>query len=189
MLSVPTTFAVFVLPSLNVTLMESAPEMTWLLVMISPSLVMITPEPVDSPPADVALISTTLGLTAAATADTPLSLLELALITGVETAVSPLSAAWLIEGRRTAAHQRRHHRHRGDQPDRPGEPPPAAAAAGVRYRRGVPATGAAGAARYRRCPGAPGPPCRLLRRAASRRPHGDPGGGGHRACGLVGGGG
>ena len=38
--------------------------MTWLLVMISPSPVMITPEPVDCPALEVALISTMLGLTA-----------------------------------------------------------------------------------------------------------------------------
>ena len=44
--------------------------MTWLLVMISPSLVMITPEPVDEPAFEVALISTMLGLTAAATPET-----------------------------------------------------------------------------------------------------------------------
>ena len=41
--------------------------MTWLLVTISPSAVMITPEPVDSPASEVALISTMLGLTALAT--------------------------------------------------------------------------------------------------------------------------
>src|ERR1041385_8764060 len=50
--------------------MEEAPEMTWLLVMISPSLVMITPEPVDSPAFEAALISTMLGLTALATPET-----------------------------------------------------------------------------------------------------------------------
>lgn len=55
---------------LVVTLIWEAPEITWLLVMISPSLVMITPEPVDSPAFDVALISTMLGLTAVATPET-----------------------------------------------------------------------------------------------------------------------
>jgi len=34
LLSVPTTFAVYDLPSLVLTLIEEAPEMTWLLVMI-----------------------------------------------------------------------------------------------------------------------------------------------------------
>ncbi|CAM5681981.1 hypothetical protein SANTM175S_08024 [Streptomyces antimycoticus] len=43
----PTKVAVFLLPSLKVTLIESAPETTWLLVMTSPPLVMTTPEPVD----------------------------------------------------------------------------------------------------------------------------------------------
>src|SRR5690349_7028072 len=66
LLSVPTTFAVYVLPLLVVTLIDEAPEMTWLLVTISPPLVMITPEPVEEPLSRVALISTTLGLTAAA---------------------------------------------------------------------------------------------------------------------------
>ncbi len=46
--------------------MVCAPEMTWLLVTISPFDVMTTPEPVDEPLPRVALISTTLGLTAAA---------------------------------------------------------------------------------------------------------------------------
>ncbi len=67
LLSVPTTSAVYCLPSLVVTFTDEAPETTWLLVMISPSPVMITPEPVEEPAADVALISTMLGLTASAT--------------------------------------------------------------------------------------------------------------------------
>src|SRR5689334_4672230 len=44
--------------------------MTWLLVTISPFDVMTTPEPVEEPLLRVALISTTLGLTAAAIAAT-----------------------------------------------------------------------------------------------------------------------
>lgn len=43
---------------------------------ISPSLLMITPEPVDEPLLSVALISTTLGLTAAAMAATSPFLLD-----------------------------------------------------------------------------------------------------------------
>ena len=61
----------------------SAPDTTWLLVMISPSPVITTPEPVDWPPDVRALISTMAGLTALATAETPLPLLCPALTTGV----------------------------------------------------------------------------------------------------------
>lgn len=75
--SVPTTSAVYVLPVLSVTLIDEAPEMTWLLVTISPSEVMTTPEPVDSPAVEVALISTIIGETALATPETvPLLLCE-----------------------------------------------------------------------------------------------------------------
>jgi hypothetical protein len=70
LLSVPTTSAVYDVPSLVRTLIEEASATTWLLVTISPSEVMITPEPVDDPASEVALISTMLGLTAAATPDT-----------------------------------------------------------------------------------------------------------------------
>ncbi|CAM5681654.1 hypothetical protein SGLAM104S_10683 [Streptomyces glaucescens] len=66
-LSVPTVRAVYSLPSLVVTVIREAPETTWLLVMISPSPVMITPEPVEVPAPEVALISTMLGPTASAT--------------------------------------------------------------------------------------------------------------------------
>lgn len=76
LLSVPTTLAVYDFPSLVDTLIEVAPEMTWLLVTISPPLVMITPEPVDVPLLSVALTSTTLGLTAAAMVATSPVLLE-----------------------------------------------------------------------------------------------------------------
>lgn len=67
LLSVPTTFAVYDLPLLSCTLISEAPEMTWLLVTISPLDEMITPEPVDEPAFEVALTSTILGLTAWAT--------------------------------------------------------------------------------------------------------------------------
>lgn len=70
LLSVPTTSASYVFPSFVVTLTDEAPEITWLFVMISPSPVMITPEPVAWPEPDCALISTMLGLTASATPET-----------------------------------------------------------------------------------------------------------------------
>ncbi|GGV64293.1 hypothetical protein GCM10010261_54870 [Streptomyces pilosus] len=66
----PTTFAEYVVPSSVRTSIEEAPAMTWLLVTISPSSVMITPEPVDEPLPEAALISTMLGLTARATPET-----------------------------------------------------------------------------------------------------------------------
>ena len=67
----PTIVAFAVLPSLNVTLMlpppDAAEEITWLLVRIAPSDVMITPDPSSVPPLAVTSIDTTLGFTAAAT--------------------------------------------------------------------------------------------------------------------------
>ena len=57
-------------PSDSVTVTESAPATTWLLVRIRPSELMITPEPMPSPFASRTLICTTLGVTFATTADT-----------------------------------------------------------------------------------------------------------------------
>ncbi len=92
--SVPTTSACFLVPSLKVTSTEEAPATTWLLVTISPSGVMTTPEPVDSPLAVRALISTIAGVTALATAETlPLLLAEPALTAGVVVLVCGRSVA------------------------------------------------------------------------------------------------
>ncbi|CAM5355100.1 hypothetical protein SBADM41S_10432 [Streptomyces badius] len=75
--SVPTTSAVYVLPVERVTWICCAPEMTWLLVTISPSSVITTPEPVDLPADEAAPISTIAGETASATpATVPLLLCE-----------------------------------------------------------------------------------------------------------------
>lgn len=62
--------------------------MTWLLVRISPSLVMITPEPVEEPLPRVAWISTTLGLTAAAMLATSPVLLDGTTLVVVEEATT-----------------------------------------------------------------------------------------------------
>ncbi|CCB75266.1 protein of unknown function [Streptantibioticus cattleyicolor NRRL 8057 = DSM 46488] len=97
--SVATTFAVAVRPSLSAILTLSAPATTWLLVRIVPSAVRITPEPMDWPSPESAVISTTLGPTAAATAATlPPDLAETgAPATGAAAAVlcvaPPISAA------------------------------------------------------------------------------------------------
>ncbi len=85
-LSVPTTRAVRLVPSLVRTFTEEAPETTWLLVTISPSPLTITPEPVDEPFARVALTSTTLGVSAAAIFAT--SLFLPAATTGVAVSVA-----------------------------------------------------------------------------------------------------
>ena len=66
----PTIVAFAVSPLLKVTVMlppDAAAEMTWLLVRIVPSDVMITPDPSSLPPLAVTSIDTTLGCTAAAT--------------------------------------------------------------------------------------------------------------------------
>lgn len=68
--SVPTTFALYFLPSLIVTWTSVAPLTTWLLVTISPSEVTTMPEPVPWPAAVVVSIRTTEGLTCSATPET-----------------------------------------------------------------------------------------------------------------------
>jgi hypothetical protein len=80
------------LPLLKETCTVSAPDTTWLLVTISPPLVITTPEPVDSPDPLDALISTTLGLTSCATrAAVPLAAVLLLWAAGTE-AVAPSSS-------------------------------------------------------------------------------------------------
>ena len=66
--SVPTTLAEYIWPLLSVTRIFCAPEITWLLVTMSPSVLMIAPDPLATPLLSVAWMATTEPETCLATA-------------------------------------------------------------------------------------------------------------------------
>ena len=95
----PTMVAGALRPSWNVTVMEppsAASATTWLLVMITPSLVRTMPDPVPEPAWPVKAMETTLGSTAAETASTPEAL------TPLGTSGAAAAAGVVVEASRVA---------------------------------------------------------------------------------------